>query len=298
MSTELLQNDGSIESLKKLIEAKCLFAKQLPKMPREYICRLVFDTKHCVLVLRDAQNLMVGACCFRPFLNQAFEIVFLAVLTTEQVKGYGSLIMNHVKTVAQKNGYTDLVTYADVAAVGYFTKQGFVAIEKSDFPKTWDSHVKDYDGAHLMRCKIDMDLNYLIVGEVISRAKKAFWQHVIKTQKLEAQEGFEKVKEEPMKLSEKIGKVIEAASLHESAWPFLEPVHKKEVSDYLKIVKHPIDLSKIRKKNKKNEYRTIDEFKKDIKLMFSNCRLYNQPDTVYCKEAKILEKFIASKLLD
>lgn len=39
----IITNDGDVESLKLLANAKTLFQRQLPKMPGEYIARLVFD---------------------------------------------------------------------------------------------------------------------------------------------------------------------------------------------------------------------------------------------------------------
>ena len=39
-------NDGSATNLRFLCELKEIFGTQLPKMPKEYIVRLVFDKKH------------------------------------------------------------------------------------------------------------------------------------------------------------------------------------------------------------------------------------------------------------
>ena len=38
-----VQNDGRPQSMKFLTGLKCVIQKQLPKMPREYISRLVYD---------------------------------------------------------------------------------------------------------------------------------------------------------------------------------------------------------------------------------------------------------------
>jgi len=72
--------------LLQLIQAKNLFARALPNMPKEYITRLVFCHKHKTLVLRRGDKI-VGAICFRPFFEQGFlEIVFCAVDSQEQVR--------------------------------------------------------------------------------------------------------------------------------------------------------------------------------------------------------------------
>ena len=40
------QNDGAAESLIALMHCKSIYGKQLPKMPKEYIVRLVLDRSH------------------------------------------------------------------------------------------------------------------------------------------------------------------------------------------------------------------------------------------------------------
>lgn len=48
---KVIRNDGLDESLKLLTDLKNIIAKQLPKMPKEYIVRLVFDRKHESMVI-------------------------------------------------------------------------------------------------------------------------------------------------------------------------------------------------------------------------------------------------------
>lgn len=80
-----------------LIALQNVFSHQLPRMPKEYITRLVFDPKHKTLALvKDGRP--IGGICFRMFPSQGFsEIVFCAVTSNEQVKGYGTHLMNHIK---------------------------------------------------------------------------------------------------------------------------------------------------------------------------------------------------------
>ena len=48
-------------------------------------------------------------------------------------------------------------------------------------------------------------------------------------------------------------------------------------------------------KNMKNgKYETIDSFRNDLFLIFSNCYKYNQPDSVYFKAGKDLEEYLRS----
>lgn len=46
LHTRIVINDNSQENLTYLLNLKRIFSNQLPKMPREYITRLVFDKKH------------------------------------------------------------------------------------------------------------------------------------------------------------------------------------------------------------------------------------------------------------
>ncbi|KAG8566023.1 hypothetical protein GDO81_013065 [Engystomops pustulosus] len=86
----VIGNSLSQKSNKKilmwLVGLQNVFSHQLPRMPKEYITRLVFDPKHKTLALiKDGR--VIGGICFRMFPTQGFtEIVFCAVTSNEQVK--------------------------------------------------------------------------------------------------------------------------------------------------------------------------------------------------------------------
>ena len=84
------------------------------------------------------------------FSSQGFsEIVFCAVTSNEQVKGYGTHLMNHLKDYHIRNGVFHFLTFADEFAIGYFKKQGFskdIKLAKS----VYQGYIKDYEGATLM----------------------------------------------------------------------------------------------------------------------------------------------------
>ena len=90
----VVENDGTPGNMIKLVGLKSLFAKQLPKMPRAYIARLVFDKRHISLAIlsedpavKDSDEEIIGGICFRPFEEMRFaEIAFCAVSATHQVK--------------------------------------------------------------------------------------------------------------------------------------------------------------------------------------------------------------------
>lgn len=70
-----------------LIGLKNLFQRQLPKMPREYITRLVLDKNHISMAIVKRGWKVVGGICYRPFESRGFaEIVFCAVDSSEQIK--------------------------------------------------------------------------------------------------------------------------------------------------------------------------------------------------------------------
>lgn len=79
---------------------------------------------------------------------------------------------------------------------------------------------------------------------------------------------------------------------HSAAWPFLQPVNKDEVPDYYDVIKDPMDLSTMEEKHENDMYPTPQDFIKDAKLIFDNCRRYNSESTSYAKNANKLEKFM------
>ncbi|XVE73030.1 hypothetical protein DITRI_Ditri11bG0085300 [Diplodiscus trichospermus] len=166
-------NDGVDEHMVCLIGLKNIFGRQLPNMPKEYIVRLLMDRSHkSVMVIRS--NQVVGGITYRPYVSQKFgEIAFCAITADEQVKGYGTRLMNHLKQHARDvDGLTHFLTYADNNAVGYFIKQGFtkeIHLEKD----RWQGYIKDYDGGILMECKIDPKLPYTDLSTMIHRQRQA-----------------------------------------------------------------------------------------------------------------------------
>ncbi|XP_051147059.1 transcription initiation factor TFIID subunit 1 isoform X2 [Andrographis paniculata] len=61
----------------------------------------------------------------------------------------------------------------------------------------------------------------------------------------------------------------------EISYLFLKPVTKKEAPDYLDIISHPMDLSTIRDKSRRMEYKTRDEFRHDVCQIVYNAHRYN-----------------------
>jgi len=117
--------------MKMLIDLKNIIARQLPKMPKEYIVKLIFDRKHEAMVIVKNDSKIIGGICFRTFESQKFaEIAFLAVTANEQVKGYGTRLMNKYKEEMQRRDIEYLLTYADNYAIGKTLMRKFYEIER------------------------------------------------------------------------------------------------------------------------------------------------------------------------
>jgi len=203
-------NDGSDDSSIALIALKNIFSRQLPKMPKEYIVRLVFDRRHVSLALKR-QGRIIGGICYRPYEEQRFaEIAFCAVNGTEQVRGYGTLMMNHLKAMVQRDRESlpsphkhtvatraflffvaphsrtsspthaeieYFLTYADNYAIGYFQKQGFTKLVAMPRER-WTGFIKDYDGGTLMECYIHPGMDYLRVTETVAKQRAFIFDRV------------------------------------------------------------------------------------------------------------------------
>jgi histone acetyltransferase len=94
---------------------------------------------------------VIGAITYKPFEHKQFaEIVFCAIHSENQVKGYGALLMSYLKDyITSTTPIRYFLTYADNYAVGYFKKQGFSVDLKLD-KGVWVGYIKDYDGGTLM----------------------------------------------------------------------------------------------------------------------------------------------------
>uniref|UniRef100_A0A0X3Q2L2 histone acetyltransferase n=1 Tax=Schistocephalus solidus TaxID=70667 RepID=A0A0X3Q2L2_SCHSO len=159
-----------------LLELLNVFAIQLPRMPKEYITRLVFDPKHRNLVLlkvsESGERNAIGGITFRMFPTQGFtEIVFCAVIFNEQVKGYGTQMMNHLKDYHTQHDIYHFLTYADSFATGYFRKQGFS--REIRLPRqAYHGYIKEYEGATLMGCELYPNIVYTEFSEVLNKQRE------------------------------------------------------------------------------------------------------------------------------
>ena len=78
-------------------------------------------------------------------------------------------------------------------------------------------------------------------------------------------------------------KILCSTIARPESFVFREPVDWKalELHDYTDIVKEPRDLGTIKKKLESGGYDNVDEVAKDVRLVWSNCMLYNRDGSEY-----------------
>ncbi|GAA5986323.1 hypothetical protein JCM11641_002044 [Rhodosporidiobolus odoratus] len=325
----VVTNDTNPESMIILTGLKNIFQKQLPKMPREYIARLVFDRAHWSMAIVKRGLEVVGGITYRPFEGQKFaEIVFCAITGTEQVKGYGSHLMNHLKDhVKTSTKCMHFLTYADNYAIGYFKKQGFtkeIQLERS----VWAGYIKDYEGGTIMHCAMLPRINYLDVASTLAKQKEIILakirqlsqSHVVHSglsffvnappgSKIDPskvpglkESGWTPEMDELTRRPKRgpqfavMKKLLTLLVDHPSSWAFANPVNAEEVTDYYTVIKEPMDLATMETKLEANSYDTLEKFLYDAKLVFNNCRQYNDSGSNYVKNANKLETYLDAQV--
>uniref|UniRef100_A0A8D0CWX0 Histone acetyltransferase n=1 Tax=Sander lucioperca TaxID=283035 RepID=A0A8D0CWX0_SANLU len=307
-----------------LVGLQNVFSHQLPRMPKEYITRLVFDPKHKTLsLIKDGR--VIGGICFRMFPSQGFtEIVFCAVTSNEQVKGYGTHLMNHLKEYHIKHEILNFLTYADEYAIGYFKKQGFskdIKVPKAKYV----GYIKDYEGATLMGCELNPSIPYTEFSVIIKKQKEIIKKLIERKQAqirkvypglscfkegvrqipIESIPGIrrlltvltlQKEMKDPDQLYSTLKTILQHVKSHPNGWPFMEPVKKTEAPGYYQVIRFPMDLKTMSERLKSRYYTTRKLFMADMQRIFTNCREYNPPESEYYKCANLLEKFFYTKI--
>ncbi|KAH8159249.1 hypothetical protein CIB48_g9003 [Xylaria polymorpha] len=303
----VVNNDNERESLIILTGLKCIFQKQLPKMPKDYIARLVYDRTHLSIAIVKKPLEVVGGITYRPFKGRQFaEIVFCAISSDQQVKGYGAHLMSHLKDyVKATSDVMHFLTYADNYAIGYFKKQGFT--KEISLPKSvWMGYIKDYEGGTIMQCSMLPLVRYLEMGRMLLKQKecvhakiRAFSKsHVRPSASPARSPDMDELARQPRHGPNynQLLHLLNDMQNHQSAWPFLNPVNKDDVADYYEVIKEPMDLSTMETKLEADQYTTPEEFIKDARLIFDNCRKYNNESTPYAKSANKLEKYMWNQI--
>ncbi|KNC46628.1 uncharacterized protein AMSG_03065 [Thecamonas trahens ATCC 50062] len=318
---ECITNDGATQTIYWLWEVRDVVSRGLPRMPRDYITRLVFNRKHHAVIILDDDNHVIGTVVYRPFLNDGFaEIVFLTVESAQQVRGLGSRLINHLKEVCKAQGIYNFLTYADDFATGFFRKQGFSAI--LTLPRNrFEGRIKDYDGGTLMECRFSPLVDYLNIPTMVANARKVLEAAIrMRSNNHVKHDGLpaggpvpiadipgvagtqwtpaDTVSPESVaELHEKLAIVMEQLKGHAKAGPFLQPV-PREIVDYYEQVPNPISFAEIEERLKTGSYYVTRElFVTEVMRVFKNCRFYNDVDSPYYKCANALEHYFKTRLL-
>ncbi|WFD39411.1 histone acetyltransferase [Malassezia japonica] len=261
----VVTNDSKPESLVILTGLKNIFMRQLPKMPREYITRLVLDRNHWSMAIVKRGLQVVGGITYRPFPHREFaEIVFCAIASTEQVKGYGSHLMNHLKDHVKKvSPIKHFLTYADNYAIGYFKKQGFT--KEVSLPRSvWVGYIKDYEGGldvfkkrNASNATPSDKVELIVQPSEVPGLRETGWTP-------EMDELSRRSKRGPHFTA--MRHILVELNGHASAWPFVAPVNANDVPDYYTVITNPMDLSTMETKLENNQYETVDDMVKDAQL--------------------------------
>ena len=277
------------------------------------------DKNHTSLVcVLDGE--VVGGICFRPYVQQRFaEIAFCAVKSTQQVKGFGTIMMNELNEHVKKMHLTHFLTYADNFAVGYFKKQGF-SDKLTIVEHRWRGYIKDYDGGTLMECIINPSIDYRTLKEAVRRHRTYLVNEIKKRVRISrVYEGLKKadmvkyradpyavpgIRKAGWKPSTKYTtgrslrpfqramlSVLRQLTAHESSWPFREPV-PATVEGYLNVIKYPVYLSLVKLRAVNGVYKTVSMFKLDLNRMCDKCNNFNPEESIYWKCAVNLEHAI------
>lgn len=344
ISFQVVNNDGKPRSMIILTGLKCIFQKQLPKMPKDYIARLVYDRTHLSIAIvkrppagthAESSGLpgeVVGGITYRPFKGRQFaEIVFCAISSDQQVKGYGAHLMSHLKDyVKATSDVMHFLTYADNYAIGYFKKQGFTKEITLDKPK-WMGYIKDYEGGTIMQCSMLPKIRYLESGRLLLKQKasvhakiravsKSYEVHPPPAQWRKLEQGAPIPSIDPLSIEaikvtgwskdmdelaqqprrnpshSMLMQLLSTLQTSSAAWPFLQPVNGDEVHDYYDVIKEPMDLGTMERKLDQDQYETVEDFVKDVLLLVRNCKRYNAETTPYAKAANKLEKEMWKKI--
>ncbi|KAF1973024.1 GCN5-related histone actyltransferase [Bimuria novae-zelandiae CBS 107.79] len=249
----VINNDGSRQSTIILTGLKNLFQKQLPKMPKDYIARLVYDRNHTSLAL----------------VKMPLEVVS----SDQQVKGYGAHLMAHLKDYVRASSPSvwmgfikdyeggTLMQCSMLPRIRYLEASRMLLKQK----ETVQAKIRSLSKSHVIHAPPQKWANgdlTPINSNSIPAIRATGWSPSIDT------------------LARK------------PPCPFLKPVNKDEVSGYYNVITSLMDLTTIEERLEKRDYDTLRDFINNLKLIFNNCWKYKDALTVYAKCAVKLEKYM------
>jgi bromodomain adjacent to zinc finger domain protein 1A len=91
-----------------------------------------------------------------------------------------------------------------------------------------------------------------------------------------------------------IESILNELMKHEDSWPFLKPVPKRE-AHYYEVIAKPMDFSKIKNNINNFKYNDYTQIVEDIRLVFQNCKSYNEPGSDIYKTAQRMANLFENK---
>ena len=242
----------------------------------------------------------------------------------QQVRGYGTHLMNHLKDYHIRLNITNLLTYADGFAVGYFKKQGFSSTITLN-EHVYTGYIKDYDGATLMQCSLYTQVTYTRLTETLSLIKETiqvvrahrfnqlkrchpdakFLPNEISMPDLSAYNDLIHLDSfDPHQSNEPVDLnllYITLKSVYQEirAHPFASHVHKRSsFQDHLTIQPiFPIDLDMIQERLKSKYYHNAYTFTADISRLLDIARqAYSKQKKENVNDMKAFDTFVRRKI--
>ena len=93
--------------------------------------------------------------------------------------------------------------------------------------------------------------------------------------------------------------MVQVLCRNNDAWIFKEPVDeaKLNINDYYQVIKEPMDFGTVKEKLRSHQYTRIEEFIKDVQLIFANCFQYNGHESRVAEMARNVQKDFKNQFL-
>jgi bromodomain adjacent to zinc finger domain protein 1A len=92
----------------------------------------------------------------------------------------------------------------------------------------------------------------------------------------------------------KVERLLNDMMKHKDSWPFLKPVSKRDAPDYSTIIQRPMDFSTIKNNINHFKYADYTHIVEDVRLVFENCREYNEPGSDIYETGERLHTYFES----
>ena len=96
----------------------------------------------------------------------------------------------------------------------------------------------------------------------------------------------------------RLSQILEKLMSMKVCAPFIEMVDpvRDNAPDYLTYVKEPMSLNEVKKRLKSGQYSTVEEFRRDVDLIWENAKTYNGDDTLLFYMAMEAKRRFAKKM--